>query len=128
MSTPRPRRYRPLPEKLGQVVLVFEAIVVFLGGLSIHGLRALPDGVPSWWGIVAGSIVALAMFVTSGLLRWRWGFGVGWALQVVVALGALIVPAILLIALIFGGMWAYATIGGERIERRVAAQRAGTVD
>lgn len=128
MSTPRPRRYRPLPEKLGQVVLVFEAIVVFLGGLSIHGLRALPDGVPSWWGIVAGSIVALAMFVTSGLLRWRWGFGVGWALQVVVALGALIVPAILLIALIFGGMWAYATIGGERIERRVAAQRAGTAD
>jgi len=128
MSTPRPRRYRPLPEKLGQVVLVFEAIVVFLGGLSIHGLRALPEGVPSWWGIVAGSIVALAMFVTSGLLRWRWGFGVGWALQVVVALGALIVPAILLIALIFGGMWAYATIGGERIERRVAAQHAGTVD
>lgn len=128
MSTPRPRRYRPLPEKLGQVVLVFEAIVVFLGGLSIHGLRALPDGVPSWWGIVAGSIVALAMFVTSGLLRWRWGFGVGWALQAVVALGALIVPAILLIALIFGGMWAYATIGGERIERRVAAQRAGTAD
>ncbi|QBR74076.1 DUF4233 domain-containing protein [Microbacterium sediminis] len=128
MSTPRPRRYRPLQEKLGQVVLVFEAIVVFLGGLTIHGLGALPDGVPSWWGIVAGSVVAVLMFATSGLLRWPWGYAVGWALQAVVALGAFLVPAILLIALIFGGMWAYATIGGARIERRVAAQRAGTSD
>ncbi|MGV9768181.1 DUF4233 domain-containing protein [Microbacterium sp. NPDC003461] len=121
----RPLRYRPLPEKLGQVVLVFEAIVVFLGGLTVHGLQAMPDGMPSWWGIVAGSVVAVLMFAVSGLLRWDWGFALGWALQAVVALGALLVPAILLIALIFGGMWAYATIGGARIESRVSAQRAG---
>ncbi|WP_261164046.1 DUF4233 domain-containing protein [Microbacterium sp. Marseille-Q6965] len=124
----RTRRYRTLPEKLGQVVLVFEAIVVFLGGLTVHGLKAVPEGMPSWWGIVAGSVVAVLLFVASGLLRWNAGFAIGWALQVVVALGALLVPAILLIALIFGGMWAYATIGGARIERRVSAQRAGAAD
>ncbi|GGH38872.1 DUF4233 domain-containing protein [Microbacterium album] len=123
----KPRRYRTLPEKLGQVVLAFEAIIVFLGGLSIYGLRALPEGIAPWWGIVGGSVVAVAMFLTSGLLRHRWAFAVGWVLQVVVALGAFFVPAMLLVALVFGGMWAYATIGGGRIERRIAAQ-SGSAD
>jgi len=128
MSEPRPRRARSLPEKLGQVVLVFEAVVVFLGGLTIHGLDAVPQGMPSWWGIVAGSVVAVLMMLTSGLLRWSWGFAVGWGLQVIVALGAFVVPAILLIALVFGGMWAYATIGGARIDRRLALERGDAAD
>lgn len=124
MTAEQPRRYRSLPEKLGQVVLGFEAIVVFLAGLVIYGLGALPDPTPDWWGIVAGAVVAVAMFVTSGLLRRRWGFALGWALQGVVALGAILVPAVLFVVLVFGGMWAYATIGGGRIEKRIAAQRA----
>ena len=105
-------------------ILGFEAIVVFLAGLVIYGLRALPEPIAPWWGIVAGAVVGLAMFLTSGLLRRRSGFVIGWVLQVVVALGAFVVPAILFVALVFGGMWAYATIGGGRIERRIAAQRA----
>jgi len=121
-GAPRARRYRSLPEKLGQVVLVFESIVVFLAGMAVYGLRALPDGIAPWWGIVAGAVVALLMFATSGLLRWRFGFAIGWALQVVVALGAFLIPAILFVALVFGGMWAYATIGGGRIERRSSPQ------
>ncbi|WRH19004.1 DUF4233 domain-containing protein [Microbacterium sp. JZ37] len=120
----RAPRYRALPEKIGSIVLVFEAVVVFLAGLSIYGLRALPEPIASWWGIVAGAVVAILMVLTSGLLRHRWAFAVGWALQVATALGALFVPAILLVTLVFGGMWAYATIGGARIERRVSAQRA----
>ncbi|WP_203135258.1 DUF4233 domain-containing protein [Microbacterium sp. JZ31] len=120
---PKAPRYRPLPEKLGQVVLGFEAIIVFLAGLVIYGLRALPEPIAPWWGIVAGVVVALAMLVTTGLLRRPWGFIVGWGLQVVVALGAILVPAILIVALVFGSMWAYATIGGARIEQRVQNER-----
>lgn len=120
----RAPRYRTLPEKIGSIVLVFEAVVVFLAGLSIYGLRALPEPIAPWWGIVAGAVAAILMILTSGLLRHRWAFAVGWALQAVTALGALLVPAILLVTLVFGGMWAYATIGGARIERRVSAQRA----
>ena len=123
-SAPRAPRYRSLTEKIGSVVLGFEAIVVFLAGLSIFGLRALPGQIAPWWGIVAGAVVGLLMIVTSGLLRYRWGVAVGWALQIVTALGAVFVPAILVVTLVFGGMWAYATIGGARIERRVSAQRA----
>ncbi|WP_110589052.1 DUF4233 domain-containing protein [Microbacterium suaedae] len=119
----RPRRYRTLPEKVGSVVLAFEAIVVFLAGLVLYGLRALPEGVPPWWGIVAGAVMFVALLVVSGALRWRWARVAGWVLQGVIALGALLVPSILLITIIFGGLWAYAMIGGAKIERRVQEQR-----
>lgn len=123
-AAPKPRRYRPLQEKLGQVVLAFESIIVFLAGLTVYGLRATPQGIEPWWGVVAGLVMFALLLLTSGMLRSRWGYGVGWALQVIIALGALLVPSILLVALIFGGLWAYATIGGARVERRVTAQRA----
>jgi len=129
--TPRPRRARGAAESLGSIVLGFEAIIAFLAGLVIYGLRALPAGIEPWWGIVAGSVMAVLMVLTAGLLRHRWAIVVGWALQVVVALGALLVPALLLVALIFGGMWAYATIKGASLDRRnarlagEAAQRNG---
>jgi hypothetical protein len=119
-AAPRPQRYRSLPEKLGSVVLGFEAIVVFLAGLAVFGLRALPEQIAPWWAIVAGAVVAVAMLLTSGMLRFRWAILLGWALQVLTALGAFFVPAILLVTLVFGGMWAYATIGGARIEKRTA--------
>ncbi|MCR2827603.1 DUF4233 domain-containing protein [Microbacterium sp. zg.Y909] len=118
--TPRPRRARGAAESLGSIVLGFEAVIAFLAGLVIYGLDALPGGIEPWWGIVVGTVVAVLMVITAGLLRHRWAIALGWVLQVVVALGALMVPALLLVALIFGGMWAYATIKGASLDRRNA--------
>jgi len=101
-------------------VLAFESIIVFLGGLAIYGLKVLPAGIEPWWGIVAGAALALLMLLTSGGLRHRWGIVVGWALQVVLALGGILVPALLIVAVVFGGMWAYATIKGASLDRRNA--------
>ncbi|HWI32308.1 MAG TPA: DUF4233 domain-containing protein [Microbacterium sp.] len=119
-AAPRPRRRRTLVENLGAIVLGFESVVVFLGGLVVYGLNALPGSIPSWWGVVAGSAMAVAMIVTAGLLRHRWAIVLGWVLQLLVALAAVLVPAFLLVALIFGSMWGYATIGGARIDARGA--------
>lgn len=116
----RPRRARGAAESLGSIVLVFESIVVFLGGLVVYGLKALPAGVEPWWGIVAGAVLALLMLVTSGLLRHRWAIALGWVLQAVLVLGAILLPALGLVALIFGGMWAYATIKGASLDKRNA--------
>src|SRR3546814_9835297 len=104
--TPRERRRRGAAESLGSVVLGFESIVVFLGGLVIYGLRALPAGIEPWWGVVAGSILAVLMILTAGLLRPRWAIALGWVLQGVLALGAFLLPALALVELIFGGTWA----------------------
>lgn len=127
-GTPAPgraRRARGAEESLAQIVLGFESVIVFLGGLAAYGLGALPDAVPQWWGIVAGSILALLMIATTGLVRYRWGIALSWVWQLVVVLGAFLVPALALVGLIFGAMYAYATIKGGALDRR-NAQRAQT--
>ena len=121
---PRARRQRGAQESLGAVVLGFESVIVFLGGLVVFGTRAVPAGIEPWWGIVGGALLALAMAATAGLLRHRWAIIVGWALQVVLALGAFLAPALLFVALVFGGMWAYATIKGAALDRQNARRAA----
>lgn len=111
-----PRRPRTLVQKLAPIVLGFEAIVVFLAGLTVFGLKTLPDGVEQWWGIVGGAVVGLACIVVAGMITKPWAISAGWVIQVVIALSAILVPAILLVVLIFGGMWAYATIMGARMD------------
>lgn len=120
---PKPARYRPLQEKLGQIVLVSEALVAFLGGLVLYGLDATGP-LPAWWGVVAGGVMAVLFFLASGLLRWPWGYAVGWALQVIVLLGGFLETGLFIAALVFGGLWAYAVVWGSRTERRVQRQRA----
>jgi hypothetical protein len=119
-GTARPRRRRGAAESLGQIVLVFESIIVFLAGLVVFGLKALPAGIPDWWGIVGGAVATVLMLLVGGLLRHRWALVLGWVLQVVVALAAFLVPAIVVVAVVFGGMWAYATIKGASLDRRNA--------
>ncbi|WP_258131063.1 DUF4233 domain-containing protein [Microbacterium sp. MYb66] len=114
----RPRPPRTLVQKLAPVVLGFEAIVVFLVGLTIFGLRQLPAGIEQWWGIVAGAVLALACIAIAGMITKPWAITAGWVIQAIVALSAFFVPSILLVVLIFGGMWAYATIGGARLDAR----------
>ena len=122
-----PRPPRTLVQKLAPIVLGFEAIVVFLVGLTIFGLRQLPEGVEQWWGIVGGAVLALACIAVAGMITKPWALTAGWVIQVIVALSAILVPAILLVVLIFGGMWAYATIGGARLDaRRPAAPTTET--
>lgn len=123
----RPRRARGAAESLGSIVLAFESIVVFLGGLAVFGLKALPEAIPPWWGIVAGTVLAVVMVITTRMLRSRAGIALGWALQVIVALGGFLLPALLFIALVFGGMWAYATIKGASLDAR-NAQLAAEAD
>lgn len=122
--TPRVRRARGAQESLASIVLGFESIIVFLAGLTIYGLGVLPEAIPDWWGIVAGGVLGVVMMATSGLVRHPWGIALGWVLQVLIALGAILVPALLLVALIFGAMYAYATIKGGALDRRNAARAA----
>mgnify|MGYP001138932223 CR=1 FL=1 len=122
------RRKRGAAESLGSVVLGFEAIIVFLAGLVTFGIGTLPFGIPSWWAIVAGSALAIVMVFVAGLLRHRWGIWLGWALQGVLAFGAFLLPAILFVVVIFGGLWAYATIKGAQLDRRNAQSASAAPD
>ena len=124
----RIRRARGAEESLATIVLGFESIIAFLGGLVVYGLKALPDGIEPWWGIVAGGLVALLMIATTRVTRYRWGIVLGWALQAVVLLGALLVPALAIVAVIFGVMYGYATIKGAALDRRNARIAADSAE
>ncbi len=123
-SAPRPAR--GAAESLATIVLGFESLVVFLGGLAIYGLKALPAPIEQWWGIVAGAVLAVVMILTTRVLRYPWGIWLGWALQAVVALGAFLVPSLGLVALLFGAMYGYATIKGAALDRRNARARSSS--
>ncbi len=114
----RVRPQRTLVQKLAPIVLGFESIVVFLAGLTVFGLKALPAGVEQWWGIVGGGVMALACIVVAGMITRPWAITAGWVIQALIAVSAVLVPAILLVVVIFGGMWAYATIMGARVDAR----------
>jgi len=121
---PRVRRQRGALESLGAVVLGFESVIVFLGGLVVYGLKVLPFGIDPWWGVVGGVVMALAMVVVAGMLNRRGAVWAGWGLQVLLLLGGFLVPALAVVALIFGGMWAYATIKGAALDRQNARRAA----
>lgn len=113
-----PRPPRSLATKLGSVVLGFEALIVFLGGLVAYGLGSLPEAIPDWWGVVGGIALAIAMILTAGRVHTRAGVITGWILQALVVASAVVVPGMLFVALIFGGMWVFAQVQGPRIEAR----------
>ncbi len=115
-ATRVPRPPRTLVQKLAPIVLGFESIVVFLAGLTVFGLKALPPGIPQWWGIVGGGVVGLACIVVAGVITKPWAIPAGWVIQAIIAVSAVLVPAILLVVVIFGGMWAYATIMGAKMD------------
>lgn len=107
-----------LTARLASVILVFEAIVIFLGGLFVYGMKATPAGVEPWWGIVGGLVLAIIMVVVAGMCRFQYGIILGWILQFVVLAAALLHPAFIVVFLVFGGMWLYAMITSARIARQ----------
>ena len=126
--TPRVRRQRGARESLASIVLGFESIIVFLGGLVLYGLKALPAGIEPWWGIVIGAVLAVALIATSGLVRYDSGIALGWFWQVLIIAGGLLEPALVVVGVIFGAMYAYATIKGGSLDRRNAARAATNGD
>lgn len=118
---------RSLRRSLASIVLAFEIFVVFLAALAIWGLAvdgATPFGLPRWSILVVGGVVLLLTIVTIGLLRHEWAYWLGWAIQIVILASGILNPAMFIVGIVFGGMWAYCMIVGARIDRNRAAHDA----
>jgi Protein of unknown function (DUF4233) len=103
-------------------VLFFEAIVV---GLAIPVALTLTDADPALVGWAFGAL-AVACLVCAGLLGRPWGVPLGWVLQVCVLLTGLVVPAMIALGLVFGGLWVAAVRYGRRVDQIKASRAAGT--
>ena len=110
----RSARRRSVVESLGAIVLIFESVVMFLGALAIFGLKALPPE----QALGGGAVLVLALFATAGLLRWTWGVILGSALQLVVMLTGVFVPAMWFVGGLFTLLWAYALYSGHNLDKQ----------
>lgn len=107
---------RKMTRRLGAVVLGSQAPVVLFGAV---GARALADaeghaaaGTYLWVGVG----LAVALVIAAGLLRTPYGVTLGWALQVATLLCGFVVPVMVVIGLIFGGLWFVALQQGVRLD------------
>lgn len=101
-----------MTRRLCSVVLIFEGFVVLFGALVASRSS---DDIPSGTALAVGGGLALGCVLATGLLRSPAGIPVGWALQVLVLATAVVVPAMLFMGLLFGGLW----IAALRIGRMV---------
>jgi hypothetical protein len=111
-------------QSLASIVLGFESIVMFFAALVIFGLKALPAPAA----LIGGAALCLLLVANVALLRYRWGYALGWVLQGVIVAACFLVPTLAIVAVIFIGLWVYCMIKGAQIDRQKAAWAAAQSD
>lgn len=94
-------------------VLVCEALVI---GFAVLVAKDLSD-VPTSRVVAVGGAGALACLLLTGLLRHRWAYAVGTALQVLLVLTGFVVPVMWLLGTVFAAIWVAALVLARRVEQ-----------
>ena len=84
--------------RMAAAVLVFEAFIALF-----FGLVAAKVASTGGWQLAVG--LGAASVLLSGLLRFRWAYTLGWALQVAFIAGGFWVPAMFPLGGIFAALW-----------------------
>jgi hypothetical protein len=107
-------------------VLAGESIIVFFGALVARATSSAggDDRGGAW--LVTGSALAVLCVVAAGLMRRPWGVTLGWVVQALTLLSALVVPAMFLVGLIFLGLWVLCMVQGSKIDALQAQREAET--
>jgi hypothetical protein len=105
-------------------VLAGESLIVFFGALVARAVASAGgDGRSGTW-LATGSALAVLCVVAAGLMRRPWGVTLGWAVQALTLLSALVVPAMLLVGLIFLALWVLCMVQGAKIDALQAQREA----
>jgi len=103
---------RSTTESLLSIVLGLEAVLMFFVTLTAFGLKAVEPVVA----FAGGGGLLLALVLTAGLLRFRWGVWLGWVLQAVLVATGILLPIMFVIAAGFVAIWVYCFIKGRQID------------
>lgn len=109
---------RSTRKSLASVVLGFELIIVFLGGLTIFGLNAVS---PRELGIGIGVGLAVVMILALALMRTPVGMPIGWLAQIGMLATGFLLPGLFIAGGLFAALWIYCWVVGGRIDRQKAA-------
>ena len=111
---------------LASITLGFELIVVVLIGLAIFGLSLLEPRELGLW--IAGGL-ALACVLALGCMRvGKVGIWLGWLVHALMLATAFILPASLLVSLLFTALWVYCMVKGAQIDRQRREHYASFAD
>jgi hypothetical protein len=111
-----------MQRRLCAAILLFEAIAF---GLSTPVLFSLTTaGTPTV--LLVGPGLTIGCIVVAGLLRYRFAYWLGWALQFAAIAAGFLVPAMFFLGAIFLTLWGTAYVLGHRIEvERAEWERTG---
>lgn len=105
-------------------VLAGESIIVFFGALVARAMASAEGEARSGTLLAVGSALAVLCLLAAGLMRRPWGVTLGWVIQGLTLLSALVVPAMLLVGLLFLGLWVLCMVQGSRVDALQAQREA----
>ncbi len=103
--------------RLAATCLALEAFLVFFATLAASAVSDLPDR--TVW--VGGGVLTLVCLLTAGVVRRPGGIAVGWVVQALVVATGLVLPAMVVLGLVFAGLYGWFVVLGGRIDRERAA-------
>jgi hypothetical protein len=101
-----------MQRRLCAAILLLEAIAF---GLSTPVLASVAD-VATATALWVGLGLTVACLLVAGLLRFRWSYWLGWAVQVAAIGVGFVVPTMFFVGAIFLALWATAYFMGRKIE------------
>jgi len=114
----------PFTWRLLATVLAGQGLVIFLGATLARGLAHATGGTSPTAQLALGTALALLALAAAGLLRRPYGVSLGWLVQVLTWLAALVLPAMLGVGIVFTGLWLLLMAQGGRAERQLAERQA----
>lgn len=96
---------------LAATVLIFEALIVIFAALVAKDLSDLSTAAA----LGGGAAIAVALVLATGALRARAGYVLGSLLQLVLLATAVVVPAMVVVGVIFAGLWVAALLVGRHV-------------
>jgi hypothetical protein len=108
-----------MTRRLAGTVIGAQGLAVFFGALVARGLASANNSDTSGRFLLIGSALAVLCILDAALLRRPWGVTLGWALQIATFACAFVVPSMLLVGVLFGGLWLTALVQGRSMDERV---------
>ncbi len=104
--------------RLSAVALLGQALTVFFGAIAARQFAVAegdPDGRATAY-LIGGLVLALACVLISGMLRRPGGVLLGWVVQILTLATAVVLPAMAIVGVIFGGLWWLCLVQGNKMD------------
>ena len=108
-----------MTRRLAGTVIGAQGLAVFFGALVARGLASARGEDTSSTFMLLGSVLAVLCLLDAGLLRRPWGVTLGWGLQIATFASAVVVPAMLIVGVLFGALWLTALAQGRAMDERI---------